>query len=101
LKGAHEAELKTRAAAIHAARRGNLFHFADAKSTPARHIESPDKLWAQLQEGAVWVDDPPSKPLPLNCPAPGGVIAALTPPRPAKRFGDATVVPPLTTRVPA
>ncbi len=101
LKGARETEMKSRVAVIHASRRGELFAFADGQRTPVKTIQSADKLWEQFQKGAYWVDDPPPSHAAIRCRKPDETVAAVELPPQRKRFGDATVVPPLTVRVPA
>jgi anaerobic selenocysteine-containing dehydrogenase len=101
LKGAVEAEMKSRVAAIHAAKRGEILAFAGGARTKVKEIESADKLWEQFQKGAYWVDGSPPPASPLHCRKPGETARVIEPPSRGPRFGDATVVPPLAMRVPA
>lgn len=50
--------LKQRVAALKKDGRGEVFTYADGKSTRVRDIASADDLWKTLLGGAVWLDDP-------------------------------------------
>ena len=52
--------LKQRVASIHAARRGEVFHYADATRTAVRDVKSADDLWKALEEGGCWIDRQPA-----------------------------------------
>jgi anaerobic selenocysteine-containing dehydrogenase len=51
--------LKQRVAAIHASRRGEVFHYADGTRTAVRDVKSADDLWKALEEGGCWIDRQP------------------------------------------
>jgi len=51
--------LKQRVAAIHASRRGEVFHYADGARTAVRDIKSAEDLWKALEEGGCWIEPQP------------------------------------------
>lgn len=64
--------LRDRAGAICRSARGNVFHYADSKSTPMKEMKA-DAFWKSLNEGACWIDD-----LDPKAPAPKLVARAAT-----------------------
>ncbi len=59
--------LKGRANEVFRAGRGRVFSAQDARWMEMTEVESGDKLWEQISEGACWVDaEPDNRPLP-NC----------------------------------
>ena len=79
--------LEERARAIHAAGRGTLVTYADAKSVPVKDVK-PDDFWKALNQGGCWIGEAPhsgpapatpvSAPLPVAS-QPLTVVAAGTP----------------------
>ncbi len=51
------AEIRRRADAIFAARRGSVRSFADGRITALQSISSPDEFWNLLNEGGSWRDE--------------------------------------------
>jgi len=52
--------LKERVAAIHAARRGEVFHYTDGARTAVSDVKSAEDLWKALEEGGCWIDRRPA-----------------------------------------
>lgn len=86
-----EAAFRTRAAEIHATRRGSVFTLEDAGEAAMSEFETADALYDKLAAGAVWVDDAPAAgrvKLTLPGATPEGrarLLAAATTPVPAAK----------------
>jgi hypothetical protein len=93
-EAAPEALIRARADALYAARRGELFSFADRATKPVREFKSAPEFYKALNTGACWIDRD-QKPVALKCgPLADGSAAKTT----ASTRGSA-VVPPLFTKI--